>query len=122
MSDFPEGLIWQRHSALEVLDLIARDRLSAQQVLEQTLAAIAHGDPAVGAFTAVLSGSALARACAAREPGPLGGLPIGLKDIIDTTDLPTPMVRRFMVPRLTRRSRRGSPQRWWAVCAVLGAW
>jgi len=89
MSDFPEGLIWQRHSALEVLDLIARGRLSAQQVLEQTLAAIAHGDPAVGAFTAVLSGSALARACAAREPGPLGGLPIGLKDIIDTTDLPT---------------------------------
>ena len=59
---------------------------------EATLARIAEVDPTLEAFVAVDADAVLAsaRELDAMEPvGPLHGVPVALKDIIDTADLPT---------------------------------
>lgn len=84
--------IWLRYTALDALAAIQRGELTAQEAMRQTLAAIDAFDGQVLAFTSLRDApSALAAALAAghQKGVPLGGLPIGLKDIIDTQDLPT---------------------------------
>jgi Asp-tRNA(Asn)/Glu-tRNA(Gln) amidotransferase A subunit family amidase len=76
-------------------DLVAdaRDgRLSVVSTATQTLERIARLDGDIQAFVAVDEEAVMARAheLDAMEPtGPLHGVPVALKDIIDTADLPT---------------------------------
>ena len=84
--------IWLQTTALEALAAIRRGEVSALDLMRQTLAAIAAHDPKVLAFTSLIDEQAAIRAASSAASSgtvSLGGLPIGLKDIIDTTELPT---------------------------------
>ncbi len=70
--------------------------LTAVALAEAYLARIAARDPAIHAFVAVAGDAALAAAAAADrelaegiDRGPLHGIPVGLKDMIDVAGLPT---------------------------------
>jgi Asp-tRNA(Asn)/Glu-tRNA(Gln) amidotransferase A subunit family amidase len=79
-------------SALDLARRIEEGVLTPAAVLESGIEAIAAREPAVGAFASLdldaarerirLSGAALAST-------PLRGLPVGIKDIFDTAELPT---------------------------------
>jgi len=92
--------IWLQTTALEALAAIRRGEVTAAELMRQTLAAIAAHDPKILAFTSLIDEHAAVTAASsaagsATSPAAssgsalLGGLPIGLKDIIDTTELPT---------------------------------
>ncbi|MBA4788497.1 MAG: amidase [Rhizobiales bacterium] len=70
------------------LDLQA-GRLRASALLERCAEAIAAQEAEVGAFTALDLDAARRQAAEARRDTLLAGLPVGVKDIIDTRDLPT---------------------------------
>jgi amidase len=79
-------------SACEVVERIASGRLTATSLVEALLARIAAREPTVRAWANLDPDLALAQARArdAEPPtGPLHGLPIGVKDVIDTEDQPT---------------------------------
>ena len=78
--------------AFDALTAIAAGRLSAEALAAACLARIAERDSVVRAFEHVDRDRALAEARArdrASHRGPLHGLPFGVKDIIDTHDMPT---------------------------------
>lgn len=68
---------------------MAVGRLSPAALMEACLGRIAERDPAVRAFAWIEPARALAAAAKADADAPLGGLPIGVKDVIDTADYPT---------------------------------
>jgi amidase len=76
----------------EALALLRAGTISSEELTRACLARIAAEDGRLGAFAHVDPDAALAQArridAAARRP-PLAGLPVGVKDIIDTADLPT---------------------------------
>jgi Asp-tRNA(Asn)/Glu-tRNA(Gln) amidotransferase A subunit family amidase len=83
-------------SAVEAAKLIRDGVISAVQLVEACLARIREVDPKVEAWTFLDPELALAQAKAADEfrlsgqpVGPLHGVPVGVKDIIDTADMPT---------------------------------
>jgi Asp-tRNA(Asn)/Glu-tRNA(Gln) amidotransferase A subunit family amidase len=83
-------------SAVAARDEIARGALSALDLAESCLEAIRERDGAVGAWVHVDPEHVRRQARLAdmqrksgRPIGPLHGLPVGLKDIIDTADMPT---------------------------------
>lgn len=83
-------------SALAAAQAIAAGTLSARALTESCLARIAAREPDVGAWQFLDPTYALAQADACDELqrkgsplGPLHGVPVGLKDIIDTADMPT---------------------------------
>lgn len=76
---------------LEVSELLRKRKLSPVELTKDCLARIANLDPRLNAFITVTGDSALAQAKQAENEiqqgkwrGPLHGVPIGLKDIIDT--------------------------------------
>jgi Asp-tRNA(Asn)/Glu-tRNA(Gln) amidotransferase A subunit family amidase len=76
----------------EAARLIAAGRLTSEALVTACLARIAEREDAVQAWTFLDPGLALAQARAADQiqpTGPLHGVPIGIKDIIDTADMPT---------------------------------
>ncbi len=77
-------------SALDLARRIAAGELTPARVLDLCAQTIAAREPQIGAFAAL--DLATARR-AAETPGlaqqPLAGLPVGIKDIYDTADLPT---------------------------------
>jgi 1-carboxybiuret hydrolase len=75
-------------SAGTIASAVARDEVSATQVIEQTLARIARRDAVLNAFTAVTAERARAKA-AARPTGSLAGVPFAVKNLIDVAGLPT---------------------------------
>ncbi len=78
--------------AREAAALIAEGRLTAVKLTEACLERIAARDGAVRAWAHLDPEAALAqaRACDARAPaGRLHGIPVGIKDIMDTADMPT---------------------------------
>ena len=82
--------------ALEAARLIQKGALSSEELVKDCLARIREAEPTVQAWTFLEEEYALeqARACDERkrsgEPvGPLHGIPIGIKDIFDTGDMPT---------------------------------
>lgn len=78
--------------ARQAAALIAEGRLTAVGLTEACLARIEARDGEVRAWTHLDPEAALAqaRACDARAPaGPLHGIPVGVKDIMDTADMPT---------------------------------
>lgn len=64
---------------------IASGELSTDAAIAQTRDAIAAQDKAIGAFVR------LDETARAQQAGPLRGIAVGIKDIIDTADLPTEM-------------------------------
>lgn len=83
-----------RLSASEARKAIAAGRLSASALMEACLARAAAREPEVHAFVHLDPAQAMAAAAAADAagcPGALGGLPVGVKDVIDTFDMPTQM-------------------------------
>src|SRR5258707_15839496 len=79
-------------SAVEAAAAIRAGRLSATALVRSCLDRIAARDASVHAWAFLDPDLAVAAARAAdrAEPrGPLHGIPVGLKDIIDTYDMPT---------------------------------
>ena len=90
MSDeFPTG-------ATDIAWNVRNNVTSASEVLERHLAAIADREGEIHAFNLVLADEARARAAeiddavsVGRDPGPLAGVPIALKDNMCTRGIPT---------------------------------
>ena len=83
-----------RLSACQVAAGIEGGNFTAEDVVQDCLARIAERDGQVHAWTAVDPEQSLAHARQADRSatrGPLHGVPIGVKDVIDTADLPTQM-------------------------------
>src|ERR1700744_637344 len=72
-------------SLAELQRRIDSGELSPQAAIAQSLEAIGTQDKTIGAF---VCHDAAARAA---DRGPLRGIAVGIKDIIDTTDFPTEM-------------------------------
>ncbi len=75
-------------TATEAARLIRDGRLRPIDLMEACLARIAEREPVVRAF-AWFDADAARRAAAAAVPGPLHGLPVGVKDVLDTADMPS---------------------------------
>ena len=79
-------------TATEAAALIARREISSADLVQACLERIRERDADVGAWQYLDEAYALAgaRAADAAEPaGPLHGIPFGVKDVIDTADMPT---------------------------------
>jgi Asp-tRNA(Asn)/Glu-tRNA(Gln) amidotransferase A subunit family amidase len=83
-------------SATEAARLIREGLLNSEELVEACLERIRQVEPTVQAWAFLDEEHALAQARAADEHkrtaqpiGPLHGVPVGIKDIIDTTDMPT---------------------------------
>ena len=83
-------------TATEAVQAIASGRLSSVDLVKSCLAQIADTDASINAWAYLDLESALAQAAecdrirkAGLGTGPLHGLPVGLKDVIDTRDMPT---------------------------------
>ena len=77
-------------SALDLARRIEAGELTASAVIELCAKAIDAREAEIGAFTTLDLAGARTRAQSGELAGaPLRGLPIGIKDIIDTSDLPT---------------------------------
>jgi Asp-tRNA(Asn)/Glu-tRNA(Gln) amidotransferase A subunit family amidase len=81
-------------SATEIVHGIAAGAFTCEDVTRACLARIADQEPVVRAWTNFDPDTALAQARAldrAATRGPLHGVPIGVKDVLDTFDMPTEM-------------------------------
>ena len=83
-------------TATEAVQAIASGRLSSVNLVKSCLEQIADTDASIKAWANLDPESALAQAAecdrirkAGLGTGPLHGLPVGLKDVIDTRDMPT---------------------------------
>jgi Asp-tRNA(Asn)/Glu-tRNA(Gln) amidotransferase A subunit family amidase len=83
-------------TATVAVQAIASGRLSSVDLVKSCLAQIADTDASINAWAYLDPESALAQAAecdrirkAGLGTGPLHGLPVGLKDVIDTRDMPT---------------------------------
>jgi Asp-tRNA(Asn)/Glu-tRNA(Gln) amidotransferase A subunit family amidase len=83
-------------TASEALATIASGRLSSVELVKSCLARIAETDGTIKAWAFLDGDAALAQAAecdririAGLATGPLHGIPVGLKDIIDTAKMPT---------------------------------
>ena len=83
-------------TAVEAARRIAQGLLSSEELVQACLERIEQVEPMVQAWTFLDPEHALAQARAADElrqtgqsTGPLHGLPVGIKDIMDTADMPT---------------------------------
>jgi Asp-tRNA(Asn)/Glu-tRNA(Gln) amidotransferase A subunit family amidase len=63
-------------------------KLRPEELTEAYLERIAEREPTVRAFACFDPGYARKSAASVR-PGPLHGLPIGIKDVLDTADMPS---------------------------------
>ena len=83
-------------TAAEIADAVAGGQCSALSITDDALARIAKRNPAINAFTTVVSDRARAKARAidrergeGRELGPLAGAPFAVKNLFDVKGLPT---------------------------------
>lgn len=85
-------LVEDIHGVCVLAEAVRRGRISALSVIEARLERIRRLDPLLNCFTSVLEERALAAAArvdamvaAGRDPGPLAGVPFGVKDNYDVT-------------------------------------
>jgi AtzE family amidohydrolase len=81
---------------LETAAMVRSGALSAVDAVRQAIARIEAIDPEISAVTRILADRALAEAAAVdariargEDPGPLAGVPYGVKDLFDVAGLPT---------------------------------
>ncbi len=77
-----------RLTATEAARHIRDGKLRPEALMEACLDRIAEREPAVRAFT-YLDPDLARRAAAQAQPGSLHGLPVGVKDVLDTADMPS---------------------------------
>ncbi|HLJ06571.1 MAG TPA: amidase [Acetobacteraceae bacterium] len=77
-----------RLTATEAARLIREEKLRPEALMEACLARIAEREASVRAF-AWFDAAAASKAASAARPGPLHGLPVGVKDVLDTADMPS---------------------------------
>ncbi len=77
-----------RLTATQAVRLIRDGRLRTEELMESCLARISAREPEVRAFAWFDPEHARREARSAR-PGPLHGLPVGAKDVLDTVDMPS---------------------------------
>jgi aspartyl-tRNA(Asn)/glutamyl-tRNA(Gln) amidotransferase subunit A len=89
--------------ARELAAAVRAGERSARTATEEALAAVAAGDGEVHAFLTVMGDEALAQADAVdaavaqgRDPGPLAGVPVALKDNLCTRGVPTTCGSRIL--------------------------
>lgn len=89
---------------------VARGELRSERLTEDALSAIATLNPRLNAFITVTAEDALARARQADREiasgsyrGPLHGMPISLKDLIDVAGVPTTAASKLREGRLAKR-------------------
>ena len=75
-------------TATEAARLIRTGKLRPIDLTESCLARIAEREPTVRAF-AWFDADYARKSAAAASPGPLHGLPLGIKDVLDTADMPS---------------------------------
>ena len=82
--------------AIEIAARVRDGSVKSAEVIEQHLARIDAREPEIHAFNLVMSDEARSRAeaidamvAAGRDPGPLAGVPIALKDNMCTHGVPT---------------------------------
>ena len=82
-------------SIASLADAIRSGERTATAVVSETLRRATDSQPALNAFTRIATRGALVRAAAidaaigrGEDPGPLGGVPIALKDLIDEAGIP----------------------------------
>lgn len=75
-------------TATEAMRRIRGGKLHPEELVQACLARIAERDSTVRAFAWFDAETAL-RAARSALPGPLHGLPIGVKDVLDTADMPS---------------------------------
>ena len=92
---------WCEHPIHRLATAIHTREVSVQAVVDATLARIASRDPSLGAFTTVLDEGARVDAdradreiVAGRYRGPLHGVPVSVKDLIDVAGVPTTAASR----------------------------
>ena len=90
-------------SAREAADRVRRREVSAVDLTRAALARIAEKDAQIGAFLTLNDVEAVAaaeaidrRVAAGQDPGPLAGVPVGVKDIICTAGLRTTAASRIL--------------------------
>jgi len=83
-------------SAVELASLVRSKDLSPVELMEETLRTIEATNPALNAFVAIRAEEAMAEAKAmadsivkGEDPGPLAGIPIGVKDLEDAKGMVT---------------------------------
>lgn len=79
-------------TAVEMAEAVRQGRVTSESLVAGCLERIAARDEEVKAWEYLSPGQALAQARArdAEEPrGPLHGVPVGIKDVFDTVDMPT---------------------------------
>jgi Asp-tRNA(Asn)/Glu-tRNA(Gln) amidotransferase A subunit family amidase len=94
-----------RLSAVEAASRIAAGTLTSVALVESCLERIAAREREVGAWAYLDADKALAEARArdqSKARGPLHGIPIGVKDIMDTADMPTAYGSRAYVDHSPR--------------------
>lgn len=86
---------WKR-DAYEIADLVRAGEVSAKEVLETFLERIDQSNEALNAFVHLEADRARTdaaeidrRVAAGEDPGPLAGVPIGIKDLEDVAGMPT---------------------------------
>ncbi len=86
----------ERLTATQAAAAVRDGRLTARELTEACLACIDRLEPTIGAWAFLDRDRALAQADTAddwhrhgRPHGPLHGVPVGIKDIFDTADMPT---------------------------------
>jgi aspartyl-tRNA(Asn)/glutamyl-tRNA(Gln) amidotransferase subunit A len=84
------------NSVLEIATQVRTGKMSAVDLVDRVLAELAQRDPDLNAVTRLLperarheAGSVDAAVAAGRDPGPLAGVPYGVKDLFDVQGLPT---------------------------------
>ncbi|MFN5449145.1 MAG: amidase family protein, partial [Burkholderiales bacterium] len=90
------GKLINEMTALEIQEYLVSGKSSISQFYSQLMELVAEGDKKIHAFVNLDAKCVQAQTQTladdrdlGREPGPLYGVPIGLKDIIDTSDFPT---------------------------------
>ena len=90
-------------SAFEIAEDVRSGRKTARVVLEEHLARIASSEPDVHAFNLLLADGAREAAdaideavAAGRDPGPLAGVPVAVKDNMCTRGIPTTCSSRIL--------------------------
>jgi Asp-tRNA(Asn)/Glu-tRNA(Gln) amidotransferase A subunit family amidase len=95
----------------EAVQALAEGELSARAYCESCLERIHASESKINAWAALADARALALAAARdaervrnKRPGPLYGIPVGVKDIFDTDDLPTEMGSPIFVANQPRKN------------------
>ena len=93
-------------SAIDAADAVRRGAVSAADLTEQCLTAIAATNPELNAFVHLDADGARdaaaridARVAAGEDPGPLAGVPFGVKDLDDCAGMPTTHGSRWYLGR-----------------------